>query len=98
MTEPETKVQIRMIIIGYLIFTLILIWGLAFLKIAWSDTEVDIYLEDGDYFFVNEDNHPYEPEVHLDSRFHTIRTAAMASWGVITILTLVMVIYKFESE
>ena len=90
-------IKIRWLLILQLIVTLIVIWGLAFLKIAWATTEVDVFLDDGNYFLVDEDGRSYEPiKIHLDSRFMTIRTAIQLSWFVYSILTLIAVAIRFH--
>ena len=82
------ELKIGTILIVYLIITLAIIWGLAATKIMWSNVEVDVYLDDGNYIFVDEDGEPFEPlKVHLDSRYHTLRTAIFWSWVVLSIIT-----------
>jgi len=91
------KVRTRTLIILYLIITLVVIWGLALLKISLATTEVNIFLDDGDYFFVDEDGEMFEPlEVHLDSKFNTLRTAIQLSWALYTILTVIVIWFRAE--
>lgn len=83
----------------YLVMTIALIWGLAYLKMSWSNVEVDIYLDDGDYFFVDEDGRSYDPlKVHLDTRYFTIRTAAHWTWALCSILTAIIILIKINKE
>lgn len=93
------EMKIGTIIIVYLIITLAIIWGLAATKIMWSNVEVDVYLDDGDYVFVDKEGRPYEPlEVHLDSRYHTLRTAIFWSWLVLSAFTGLSIWLKRETE
>jgi len=93
------EMKIGTIIIVYFIITLAIIWGLAITKMMWSNVEVDVYLDDGDYLFVDEEGDPFKPlEVHLDSRYYTFRTAIFWSWVVLSVLTVLMIWLKMETE
>lgn len=94
------EIKIRTIMVVYLVLTMALIWGLAYLKIEWSSVEVDIHLDDGgNYIFMDKDGRSYAPlEVHLDSRYNTIRWAFLNSWIIMTILTAILIWIKIDRE
>lgn len=94
------EIRITTIMVIYLVMTIALIWGLAYLKIEWSSVEVDIRLDDGgNYLFMDKDGRPYEPlEVHLDSRYNTIRSAFLNSWIIVTILIAFLIWIRIDRE